>query len=154
MAGTWGLSTDLTALSANQKAVILQEIQNYRRLNQDKFSCIYDLQPPSDGADVAGVSYYSGRTFSAGVLVYRWQRQAFDQHIALTRLKPELTYHVVDVDTGTDTTRTGSDLMANGLTVPFSSTRLSALIFVDPVDGTSGKPTRTAIDPVDGAGSE
>jgi hypothetical protein len=154
MAGTWGLSTDLTALSANQKAVILQEIQNYRRLNRDKFSCIYDLQPPSDGADVAGVSYYSGRTFGAGVLVYRWQRQgAFDQHIALTRLKPELTYHVVDVDTGTSTTGTGSDLMANGLTVPFSSTRLSALIFVDPVDGSSGKSTRTAIDPVDDVSS-
>lgn len=134
MAGIWGFSTDLSKISDRQQGIVLKEIENYRQLNHLKFSCQYDLQLPSDTADVAGVTFYSRRRFNAGVLLYRWQRDgAFDQRVSLSRLKSGVTYHVVDADTGTDIIASGSDLISNGVTVPFSAERQSALVFIEPV---------------------
>jgi hypothetical protein len=134
MAGIWGISSDLSKISERQQGVILKEIENYRRLNHLKFSCLYDLQLPNDSAEVAGATFYSRRRFSAGVLVYRWGRDgAFDQRVGLPKLKSWVTYRVVDVDTGTEIIASGSDLISNGVTVPFSSQRLSALLFVEPL---------------------
>ncbi|HJQ23488.1 MAG TPA: alpha-galactosidase [Blastocatellia bacterium] len=137
MIGRWGISSDLSLIGEPQQRVILKEAENYRRLSPIKYACTYDLRLPGDAADVAGVTFYSGRRARAGVLLYRWQRDgAFDQHIALTKLKPELTYHVVDADTGAEVTASGSELMANGINVSFSSGRLSALLFIDSVTAT------------------
>ena len=134
MIGKWGISTDLSLVSEHQQNVILQEVNNYRQLSPMKFSYVYDLQLPTDDAEVAGVTFYSARRLRAGILLYRWQRGgAFDQHVALARLKPELTYRVVDVDTGAAVTARGSDLMSGGVNVSFSSERLSALLFVESV---------------------
>jgi Melibiase len=134
MAGIWGISTDLPNITERQQSILLKEIENYRRLNHLKFSCLYDLQLPDDSADVAGVTFYSRRRFNAGVLLYRWRRDgAFDQRVVLPNLKSSVTYHVVDVDTGTEIIASGSDLISNGMTVPFSAQRLSALLFVEPV---------------------
>lgn len=134
MAGVWGFSTDLSQISERQRSIILKEIENYRKLNHLKSSCIYDLQLPSDTAETAGVTFYSRRPIRAGILVYRWQRNgAFDQRIVLTKLKPWVTYNVVDVDTGTKTTVSGGDLISDGVTIPFSSRRLSAFLIVEPL---------------------
>lgn len=134
MAGIWGFSTDLSKISDRQQGIVLKEIENYRQLNHLKFSCQYDLQLPSDAADVAGVTFYSRRRFNAGVLLYRWQRDgAFDQRVSLSRLKSGATYRVVDADTGAEIIASGSDLINNGVTVPFSAERLSALVFIEPV---------------------
>lgn len=134
MAGVWGISTDLSKISDRQQGIVLKEIENYRQLNHLKFSCQYDLQLPSDTADVAGVTFYSRRRFNMGVLLYRWQRDgAFDQQVSLSRLKSGVTYHVVDADTGAEIIASGSDLINNGITVPFSAERLSALVFIEPV---------------------
>lgn len=134
MAGVWGISTDLPKISARQQSIILKEIANYRRLNHLKPSCIYDLQLPNDTADVAGVTFYGSEPSSAGILLYRWQRNgAFNQRVKLTKLKPSVKYHVVDLDTRTEITASGSDLISNGITVPFSAQRLSALLFVEPL---------------------
>lgn len=133
MAGTWGISTDLTKLSERQRTIILQEIENYRRLNRSKYSCTYDLYQPGDTADSAGVTFYAGRRLRAGALVYRWQRMGeFDQHVALQKLKPWATYRVIDVDAGTEVSASGADLLSNGVTVHFSAQRLSALLLIEP----------------------
>ena len=124
MAGLWGISTDLSLLTSGQRNVILKEIQNYRRLNGLKASCLYDLQLPDDGADTAGVTFYSKGRRAAGVLLYRWQREgAFESRVILSGLKDSFTYHVVDADTGVETTSTGTQLMVTGLAVPFSGDR-------------------------------
>lgn len=140
MIGMWGLSTDLSQIGERQQKVILQEVANYRRLNPLKFSCVYDLRLPSDDAEAVGVTFYSSKRYRAGVLLYRWEREgAFDEHVTLARLKPELTYHVVDVDTGAEFTASGSDLIRNGVNVSFGSQRLSAMLFIETVT-----PTATA----------
>jgi hypothetical protein len=134
MAGMWGISTDLAKISERQQSIALKEIENYRRLNRLKTSCLYDLQLPNDQADVAGATFYSKRRSRAGVLLYRWQRDgAFDQLVVLPKLKSWATYRVVDVDTGTEIIASGSDLIGNGVAVPFSAQRLSALLFVEPI---------------------
>jgi melibiase-like protein len=74
MAGTWGISTDLSMITERQQKRVLKEIENYRRLNDLKFACLYDLQLPNDSADVAGVTFYSNEPSRAAVLLYRWQR--------------------------------------------------------------------------------
>jgi alpha-galactosidase len=137
MPGIWGVSSDLSLISEHQQAVILKEVEHYRRLNHMKYACLYDLQLPNDNADVAGITFYSVRRLHAGVLLYRWQRNgAFNQHVTLTKLKSGVTYHVVDVDTGMEITASGAELMSNGVTVAFSSQRQTALLFIEPVTQT------------------
>jgi hypothetical protein len=137
MIGMWGISTDLSLLGEHQQSIILKEIANYRRLNHLKYACLYDLQLPGDDKDAVGVTFYSGRRVHAGIMLYRWQRDgAFDQRVVLTKLKPAMTYHVIDMDMGTDITASGNELMSSGVTVPFNSQRQSALLFIDPVTAT------------------
>jgi alpha-galactosidase len=137
MMGTWGLSTDLSLISARQQPIILKEIANYRRLSRLKYSCLYDLYLPSETADAAGVTYYSPKRHYAGILLYRWQRNgAFNQPVGLAKLRPEVTYSITDVDTGAVITARGSDLIANGVSVSFSGERQSALLFIEPARAT------------------
>jgi Melibiase len=132
MAGVWGISSDLSKINDHQRDVILQEIANYRKLNPVKFACMYDLQLPSSSADVAGVTFYSRRRYNAGVLLYRWSREgAFEQHVTFAKLKSTGMYRVVDADTGAETIASGSDLNTNGIDIPFSPQRLSAVVFVE-----------------------
>ena len=134
MAGVWGISTDLSKISERQQRIVLTEIENYRRLNRLKAACLYDLQLPSDSADVAGATFYSGERSDAGILLYRWRREgAFDERVVLPKLKSSVTYHIKDVDTGTEIIASGSDLISNGIIVPFSAQRLSAMLFVEPL---------------------
>ena len=134
MAGMWGISSDLSKIPDHQRDVIRQEIANYRRLNPLKFACLYDLQQPGSSADVAGVTFYSRRRYSAGTILYRWSREgAFDQHVTFPKLKSTAMYRVTDVDTGVQVTVSGSDLTTNGVDIPFSAQRLSALVFVESV---------------------
>jgi alpha-galactosidase len=134
MAGSWGFSTDLAAISERQRRVILQEIEHYRRLNRLKFACLYDLYLPTDQSDIAGVTYYDDKRQQAAILLYRWQRQgAFDQHVTLNKLNPRLRYRVVDVDRQTETPMRGAVLQSEGMNVVFSRERQSALIFIEPL---------------------
>ncbi len=139
MAGVWGISSDLSQISERQQSIILKEITNYRRLNRLKYSCVYDLQLPVDTADTAGVTFYNRRRFNAGILLYRWNRNgSFDQRVLLTKLKPWVTYHVVDLDTGEEITASGRDLISDGVTIRFGKERLSALLFVEALHESPG----------------
>jgi len=137
MAGRWGISSDLSLISERQQAVIVKEIDNYRRLNHMKYACLYDLQLPTNSADVAGATFYSEGRHHGGILLYRWQRKgAFESRVLLTKLKPEVIYKVVDQDTGEEMTASGADLMSNGVKVTFSGARLSAMLFIEPATQT------------------
>lgn len=133
MAGTWGISADLSKISDHQQSVILSEIQNYRRLSPIKPACLYELRQAIDGADVAGVTFYDARRKRAAVLLYRWDRKgAFDQQVAVDRLRTSSSYQITDADTGIITTTSGAELLGNGVTIPFGADRLSALLFIEP----------------------
>jgi len=133
MAGIWGISADLSGIGDQQRAVILKEAENYRRLNQIKQYCLYELQLPSNGSDVAGVNFYDAQRKHAAVLLYRWDRRGqFDRRIALKNLRSYTLYDVVDVDSGATVRAQGKDLMKDGITVSFTSDRQSALIFIEP----------------------
>jgi alpha-galactosidase len=134
MAGTWGISSDLSAISDRQRATILKEIENYRRLNQIKQYYIYDLQQPEDGGDIARVTFYDWHRQSAGVMLYRWDREgAFDQRVTLKGLRQGSWYQVTDVDTGIKVEIKGKTLMDEGINVRFDSGRLSGLLFIEKI---------------------
>jgi hypothetical protein len=134
MAGVWGISADLSGVEDRQRAVILKEVENYRRLNQIKQGCLYELKPPSAGSDVAGASFYDGQRKRAGVLLYRWDRRGpFEQRVQLNNLKSYAWYDVLDVDTGATARLRGKTLMKDGIAVTFAGERQSALVFIDPV---------------------
>jgi alpha-galactosidase len=135
MAGVWGISSDLTKISDRQRAVILSEIENYRRLNVIKQSCWYDLQLPDDNADVAAVTFYNDQGQQAGILMYRWNHDgAFDQHVLFPKLNSKTKYQVTDVDTGVTTKVRGKSLKTDGMMVSFSRERQSALLFIEPAN--------------------
>ena len=131
MAGTWGISSDLAGMTIDQQAVILKEIENYRRINDIKKDCRYEIQQPADGASVASVSFFGEQ--NAAVLLYRWDRQgAFTQKVKLSKVNEDLWYQVTDADTGTQRRILGKKLIKKGVSVTFSGDRLSALLFVEP----------------------
>jgi hypothetical protein len=127
MAGTWGISADLTKIPDSQRAAILGEIKNYRRLNAlRKDSLLYDVLAPRAGTDVARITFYDSRASKAAVLVYRWDREGeFDARVPLTHLGPGARYRVEDVDAK------GAKLARDAVTVHFTPERMSALIFVE-----------------------
>ncbi len=132
MAGTWGISADLTKIPDSQRSAILGEIKNYRRLNKlRKDSLLYDVVAPRPKADLARITFYDARSSHAAVLVYRWDRQGeFDARVPLT-LAPGSRYRVEDVDAAGATSRAGAELSRDGVTIHFTSERMSALIFVE-----------------------
>jgi hypothetical protein len=127
MAGTWGISADLTKIPDSQRSVILGEIKNYRRLNKlRQGSLLYDVVAPRPQADLARITFYDARARKAAVLVYRWDRQGeFDAHVPLTHLAAGLRYRVEDVDAK------GAELSRDAVTIHFTPERMSALIFVE-----------------------
>lgn len=135
MAGTWGISSDLSQITQRQRNVILKEIENYRRLNELKQNCIFDLRQPVSGGNVAGVTFYDPQHQRAAVLLYRWDRKgAFEENVTLNVEKSKAQFRITDADTGIKTKKRGKNLVKNGINVSFSPTRQSALLFIEPVN--------------------
>jgi len=133
MAMTWGIGGDLPKISERQRAVILKEIENYRRLNELKKDYLYEVWPPREGADAAGVAYYAADRRRAGILLYRWDREgAFEHRVTLGGLDDTARYRVEDVDTGLHVEVSGRALAKAGLRLALPAQRLSALIFIEP----------------------
>ena len=135
MAGVWGISSNLSQIGEHQQDVILKEIENYRRLNQIKQDSLYELRRPQDGDDFASVTFYDALHNRAAVLVYRWDRSGpFEANITLDVEKSKQQFRITDVDTGIKTKDRGKKLVKNGLSVPFSASRMSALLFIEPAN--------------------
>ena len=134
MMGVWGISSDLSRIGEDQQRIIVKEIQRYRQLNAIKQDFLYEVRPPENGGETAGVTYYSADQRKAGVLLYRYDREgAFTPKVRFRNLQPATTYQVRDADLGTKTRMTGNNLMKKGVSVSFSSERQSAMLFLDPV---------------------
>lgn len=134
MAGTWGISADLSKITEHQQSVVLNEIQNYRRLSPIKVAGLYESRPTADGAATAGATFYDARRKRAAILLYRWdQKGALAQHLDISKLRSSSSYQVTDIDTGVSYTVTGEDLLRDGVTVQFGAERLSALVFIEPL---------------------
>ncbi len=134
MIGTWGISSDLSKISAPQKQVILEEIALYRALSPIKLNYLYKIDSPTKGKDAAGVTFYDWKRQHARVLLYRWDAQgAFTYRLSLDLVDPEKTYKIVDIDRETETQIKGSKLINKGVKVPFTKNRLSAVLLVEPV---------------------
>lgn len=132
MVGTWGLVADLGEIPGGQRAVILRETANYRRLNELKKEYMYDVLYPEDGAPAAGIVYYRLAGYRAAVLLLRWDAQGpFTQHVEFPWLRESPTYRVENADTGEVVRAEGAQLCENGFDVRFGAGQLSALLFLD-----------------------
>lgn len=141
MAGTWGISSDLSLISDRQRKIIAKEIKYYRQLNEIKLNYLYDVEQPAEGKEAAGITYYDWTQQRAGILLYRWQKTgAFNHHLNLNMIQPNKTYNIYDADTKTETIISGADLLQNGLDVVFNANRLSALLFITPVSEPADEP--------------
>jgi hypothetical protein len=133
MAGTWGISADLTRIPDSQRATILSEIKNYRRLNElRKDSLLYDVVAPLPQADLARMTFFDARANRAAVMVYRWDRQGeFDAQVPLAHLSPKARYRIQDVDSAGAISREGGEMVREGIRIHFTPGRMSALVFIE-----------------------
>jgi alpha-galactosidase len=135
MAGTWGISSDLSAISERQKKIILKEAKYYRLLNDLKLYYLYDIEQPAPDAEAASITFYDAKLQRAGLLIYRWDAKgAFKHRLKLKMIDPTKTYRVCDTDAKTEIEVSGEDLMNQGIDVLFGAQRLSAVLFIEPVD--------------------
>jgi hypothetical protein len=135
MAGIWGLVADLPFIGDRQRAVIIREVERYRRLNHLKKDCLYDIVSPEEGNPAAGVVFYNTEKTSAGLLFLRWdEKEAFKLPVAMNRIQPDKNYRVEFVDSGEIHIIPGDKLKKNGLTLQFSNTALSMLVFVEAIE--------------------
>jgi hypothetical protein len=131
MAGVWGISSDLSKIGDHQRSIIVNEIQNYRKLNAIKKYNQYELVQPADGTDTASVTFYGRRSQEAAAIVYRWSgKGAFSQPLSFKGLDKSVSYVITDADTGVQTTMTSQQLSKQGFSQAFRADQLSALLFV------------------------
>ena len=134
MAGTWGISADLSAISESQKRVILKEIKHYKQLNALKLNYLYEIEHTAENKKAASITFYDWKLQRAGLLIYRWKAAgAFTHQLNLKMIHPGKMYKVCDVDAKIDIQVSGEDLRSKGIDVLFGANRLSALLFIEPV---------------------
>jgi len=134
MPGTWGIVSDLSAIPQGQRAVILKEIRHYRRLNGLKPGCLYELALPAEKRAVVGITFYTPARSQAAILLCRWNgRDELDHPVRLAALREGSRYGVEDVDSGVVSQVDVRTLRGEGIRVRFSSSRMSALVFVQAV---------------------
>jgi hypothetical protein len=97
--GSWGISADLERITPAQKAVILGEIKNYRRLNEIKKYNLYDYTYPGEYTNLVPVVFYDESIKKAGILFYRLFPNDKEVTMKLkTNLDPRLSYTFEDMD--------------------------------------------------------
>lgn len=133
MSGTWGIVADLPRIEPRQRDVVIEEVKHYRRLNELKSDCRYDIHPEDLRAPASGIVYYSGDGRRAGLLMLRNRREqeAFVFHVALAGLAANAKVRVDDVDLEAVAEEDSDRLRAEGLDVAFNKERMSALVFID-----------------------
>ncbi len=130
MIGVWGISSDLNKISEKQRKVILNEIDNYRKLNKIKISLKYEILYPEDNNDIAGVIFYNNNGSKAAVLLFRWDKKGtISKAIPLNLLK-KATYNIINVDSNESVKQMVNSIYSFSLDVG----QLSALYFLEKVD--------------------
>lgn len=137
MAGVWGIVADLDKIGDHQRAIILEERDNYTRLNTLKNDCLYDLYPAAEKAPAAGVVYFDKTGSRAAVLLLRWNAKgAFTLPVSLKRLDPHHDYTIALAGSSESIIQRGATLQRHPFKVSFSDKTMSQLIFINTDDGT------------------
>jgi len=131
MAGVWGIVADLPEIPDHQRAVIIEEAVNYRRLNEAKRDNLYEVYPAIDGTDAAGVMYWTADATRAAVLLLRWDAKGAFMKKVKTPFAANAHYRIEDVDNKQTKTRSGEELRQKGLEITFESDQLSTIIFLN-----------------------
>jgi alpha-galactosidase len=132
MMGVWGIVSDLDKITPAQRATILRQRDHYRRLNELKAACRYDVVPPVDDTPFAYVTFYDAAGANAGILCFRWDARGDTTcEIPLEGLDAAKVYAIADVDAATNVTFSGQQLIEEGYAIPFPEGRLSALVWID-----------------------
>jgi len=135
MAGTWGIVADLSKIAERQQNIIVNEAKHYRRLNELKNDCRYEVLPATAKADVAGIAYYDESGKHAAVLLMRWNKKdSFEAAVPLTGIEKEGKFRVEDVDAPETAEISAGQLRQEGLKHAFPKGCNSALVFIDKVE--------------------
>jgi len=130
MIGVWGISTDLTKISLQQKKVIIKELSNYRRLNQYKNSFKYEILYPDEDGDIAGVIFYKQDNSETAILLFRWNKEgAFSKTIKLPFIN-NTSCKITDIDSD----KTVIKNISQSFNFQFTDKRLSAIYFIKNMD--------------------
>ena len=125
MIGSWGISTDLEKISPKQKSAIISEIKNYRQLNEVKKYNLAEYSFPNEYAGLVPIVYYNDSFTKAGIVVYRILNNSLNDVTLNTRLMPDKTYSVYDVDANLATTVKG-----NNVKLKLKPDQQSAIFFI------------------------
>ena len=133
MIGVWGISGDMTKIMPEQRRVILNEVKQYRHLNEYKASEHYRiLYPGMHKSKLAGIVLYDLPKRRAAILVFRWQGQeAIKERISLDALPKEGRYNVTDADSGETRGFAAEELTESGMPVSLEPKRRSGIYWIE-----------------------
>jgi hypothetical protein len=127
MAGIWGVVADLPKISERQRRIIVREAAEYRRCNELKQDCLYELYRPAKGAPAAGITYYDDKGTRAATLLLRWDTTGpFTFPVKLSHLRPGDEYRIEACE-GDPPAHVQE---GNIIPIRFSATQQSCLVFV------------------------
>jgi len=126
MIGTWGISADLNKISRVQKAIILDEVKNYRRLNEIKSDNLVELTYPGEYTNQVPVVFYDKSMKKAGIIFYRMFPKNQASVLKLkTRLDPTKKYRIENADQ-----QTVQIVSGNVFELTLAPNQLSAVYFI------------------------
>ncbi|MDA3866722.1 MAG: alpha-galactosidase [Salinivirgaceae bacterium] len=127
MIGTWGISTDLYKISNAQRKIILEEVKNYRRINEIKKDKLIDFNFPGEYVSLVPVVFYSNDYTKAAVLLYSLTPNEKQVKFKIkTKLIDDNNYEFYDVDANKRVTVKG-----NTVEVSLRPGQSSGIFFID-----------------------
>jgi alpha-galactosidase len=131
MIGVWGVSADMHKLTAEQKSIMLNEIEHYRKLNSLKSYNIYRILYPEVNK-FAGIIYYNATLDEAAALIFRWKHKGeLRYNIPLRLLRDKSEYTVNVWDTSKIIRYKGTILQNDGLPVDLGEDEMSAIYYIE-----------------------
>lgn len=99
MLGSWGISADLNKISSMQREVIINEVKNYRQLNEIKKDKLIDFNYPTEYVSLVPVTFYNESYNKAAIVLYSLTpNEKFVKFKVKTRLSNDKSYEFSDVD--------------------------------------------------------
>ncbi|HPA46113.1 MAG TPA: alpha-galactosidase [bacterium] len=134
MAGSWGIVDDLSNLTDAHRRIILEEIQNYRRLNESKTDCLYDLILPTEGGSYAGVLFFTTAKERAAAIFCRWDgKDTIQDRVLFKHLNRQTDYRVENPDSHEIEILSGECLIQEGLPIVMEPEKWSLIYLLSAV---------------------
>ncbi len=134
MLGTWGISADLTKINVEQKAIMINEISNYKKLNELKKFELFEHNKPNYNTYNAYAAYYNADFTKVGILFYRmyFGNGKMELKIPLA-LNAERIYRITNTDSEIIAELTGA-ILNNGFSLILDNKQLSTIYFIEAID--------------------